>query len=142
MLKRITPSQFNQYVDNRIDAYVRRLINTLEYIGQKCVKEARNSGNYQDQTGNLRSSIGYAIVRDGKIISASDFNKVKDGTDGTTEGVKLAQKLAKEYKKGISLIVVAGMNYAAYVETKRNVLTSSELLAKVEIPRLLKQLKV
>lgn len=137
-----TKSSFNQWVDKRMELYLMRVVATLELIGQKCVREARDRGSYQDQTGNLRSSVGYAIVRDGRIISLSDFNVVKQGVQGQNEGVNLVKKIAKEYTKGIVLIVVAGMNYAAVVETRRNVLTSSELLAEIEVPRLLNKLKV
>ena len=50
-------------------------------------------------------------------------------------------KLISENSKGIVLIVVAGMNYARYVEKMGlNVLDSSEMLAKKLVPRMLKDL--
>ena len=50
-------------------------------------------------------------------------------------------KLISENPKGIVLIVVAGMNYARYVEKMGlNVLDSSEMLAKKLVPRMLKDL--
>lgn len=56
-------------LDQQYDEKVRKVfINVLEYVGEQCVIEARENGNYKDQTGNLRSSISYAIVEDGKII--------------------------------------------------------------------------
>ena len=37
-------------------------VTTLQYIGERCVAEARENGSYQDRTGNLRNSVGYVIV--------------------------------------------------------------------------------
>jgi len=36
-------------------------ISRLQYIGETFINDARTNGNYLDQTGNLRSSIGYVI---------------------------------------------------------------------------------
>ena len=87
--------------------------------GEEFVKIARLKGQYQDHTGNLRSSIGYIIVKDGNIVDR-DFKKSdKEGTDKQT-GINTAQALAfalaKEYSKGYVLIGVAGMKYAVKVE--------------------------
>lgn len=142
MIYEKNPNEFSEFLERQLKSYKKKVILLLERIGKKCVNEARTNGDYLDQTGNLRSSIGYAIVEDGKIVSISDFNVVKQGSHGKKEGSDFAKEIAKEYAKGIVLIVVAGMNYAAYVETRRNVLTSSELLAKREVPRLLAKLKV
>jgi hypothetical protein len=50
--------------------------------------------------------------------------------------------LAGNYPKGYVLIVVAGMNYATYVEAKGyNVLSTAEHLAQVEFPRMIAELK-
>jgi hypothetical protein len=131
-------------IDNYIDAKIKRaedvLINALEYVAIECQNEARNNGSYQDQTGNLRSSVGYVIVRNGEVVKKSKFPIVKNGSYGQKEGLSLSARLALEYRDGIALIVVAGMNYAAYVETSRNVLTSSELLAERLVPKMLKDL--
>lgn len=35
------------------------LVEQLTYIGEECVRIARENGSYNDITGNLRSSIGY-----------------------------------------------------------------------------------
>lgn len=52
-------------------------------------------------------------------------------------GQTIAEKVGKE-TKGVALVVVAGMNYAAYVEAKGyNVLSSAEHLAERELPRML-----
>lgn len=103
----------------------------LQAAGEMFVKYARESGKYIDHTGNLRSSIGYVIVRNGSI-AYSDFQKQNIGTDGQ-EGVQKAKKLAKEvailHSKGYVLIGVAGMEYAVYVEAmdSKDVITSANI---------------
>lgn len=116
-------------------------ISTLAYVGEKCVEEARNNGSYRDFTGNLRSSVGYAVMDNGSVAIKGGFEKVKDGSDGQSEGNSLLGELSSKYSSGIVLVVVAGMDYAALVESRgQNVLASAELLAATEVPRLLKEI--
>ena len=42
------------------------LVKQLSFIGEECIRIARESGSYNDITGNLRSSIGYVVLVDGK----------------------------------------------------------------------------
>ena len=44
-----------------------------------------------------------------------DFGKSDGNKEGKDTGKNYALSLVKEYPKGITLIVVAGMKYAAYV---------------------------
>ena len=58
----------------------RLTVRALAYLGEQCVKKVRDrSGkeSWYDQTGNLRSSVGYVIAKNGSIIQYSDFNQVK-----------------------------------------------------------------
>jgi hypothetical protein len=139
-----TPKSITQQVaDKMVQSIERAIVHRLKYIGEVCVNEARRAGSYQDQTGNLRSSIGYVITCDGKIISKSAFPVVKDGSDGQKEGKNYAEKLAAGFPRGYCLIVVAGMNYAYYVQRRgKNVLQTSELKAKSEVNKLLRQLGI
>lgn len=121
-------------------------IRALSYLGEVCVIEARNrpqESSWFDQSGNLRSSVGYVIAHNGKIIRYSEFNQVKRGDDGVKEGQELAAELAQRYINGYVLVVVAGMNYAEYVEAmdNKNVLASAELLARRELPKMMIKLK-
>lgn len=94
-----------------------------------------------DQRGNLTSSMGYVIIAEGKIKSEVGFDKNLEADKGMDIGSRLAKKLAREVRTGFALIVVAGMDYAAYVEAKgKNVLSSAELLAERELPGMLRQL--
>ena len=88
-------------------------------------------GDYLDDTGNLRASIGYFVGNDGAIINAK----------GDLESTVIALKAISDVPKGWALVVVAGMNYAAAVEANGyNVISSSELYAKSELPNILQKL--
>ncbi len=124
----------------------RLTIRALSYLGEQCVSRVRNRGgnkSWYDQSGNLRSSVGYVIAYNGSIIQYSDFNQIKQGSEGVTVGKKLAEELVKRYSSGYVLVIVAGMNYAEYVERKDNkdVLASTELWAIDQVPKMLEKLK-
>lgn len=138
-IERITSdSDINDQIQRFIDAQKAKIINLLAYIGEKCVSEARQSGAYQDRTGNLRASVAYCIVDSGNIISKHVEGSTADGKLSAEEQLK---SIVSKYSYGLVLIVVAGMNYAAYVEAMNlNVLSSAELLAEKEVPILMKQL--
>lgn len=118
------------------------LIFRFEQIGEECVKIARDNGSYHDITGNLRSSIGYAIFVDGKTVrqgAAKQFvGSQGDGAKGAAEGQALLNTLKSKFPWGVVLVICAGMEYAAYVEDIRHkdVLTSAEHVAE----RLVKEL--
>jgi hypothetical protein len=107
----------------------RGLLNTLKLAGETFVTEAREGlnissglfpkGDYKDRTANLRSSIGYFVLKDGEIIYENLL--------GTGEGEQAARAALNSVKdkSGYMLVGVAGMDYAAYVESKGyNVITS------------------
>lgn len=141
-IKQITPAQaIESYLNKEIAKKEKAILYKLSYVGEACVNEARTSGQYIDQTGNLRSSIGYIITKDGTIVQQSGFQQVKDGAAGTKDGEAFARQLASKFPTGICLIVVAGMNYAGYVSAKGyNVMDSSEDLAEKLVPQVMKQL--
>lgn len=121
-------------------------IRALARLGEECVTEARDRSpeeSWFDQTGNLRSSVGYVIAHNGKIVQYSGFQQVKNGSEGSKTGKGFATELIKKYSTGYALVVVAGMNYAEYVEAMDNkvVLASAELLARKELPSMMQKLK-
>ena len=146
-MKMTTPmSEINAAIQAEAKRVEKLTIRTLSYLGEQCVIEAKDrpqESSWFDQSGNLRSSIGYVIVHNGKIIKYSEFNQVKQGSEGIKEGKELAKELAKQYASGYALIVVAGMNYAELVEAmdNKNVLASAELLARSELPNMMAKLK-
>lgn len=113
------------------------ILRMLSYVGELCVNEARSLTTYQDQTGNLRASVGYLILYNGVVLT-SDFGT---GVGGST-GEQVARTVASQYPSGWVLIVVAGMAYAADVESRGlDVLTSAEQLAKQVVPGLIADLR-
>lgn len=123
-----------------------KIIQALQFLGEKCLIECRTNKTYMDQTGNLTASMGYVITYNGVVVEQSGFEKIggtDSGSSGKASGRALAMQIAAQNNKGFSLIVVAGMNYAYAVESRGlNVLSSAELLAEKEFPKLLKMLKL
>lgn len=138
-------SEIDAYLGKKMAEIEQLTIRNLEYVGERCIVEARSNGAYMDQTGNLRSSIGYVIVNNGKIVSISSFEKANGGSSGAVgqkDGEAYAKTIAKEFRRGIVLIVVAGMNYASAVSARgKNVIDSAELLAEQLVPTLMARLK-
>lgn len=103
---------------------------------------AREIGTYTDRTGNLRSSIGAVMQADGNKVMETPFNQVSaGGSQGSSAGRTLANETLAEHRDSpFSLIVVAGMDYASYVEDIHNldVLSSAERYAKGEYMNRLK----
>lgn len=127
----------------RAERINRAIIRTYQYIAEVLVREARMKGDYIDQTGNLRSSIGAIILLDGQIVSRSGFEVVMGGSSGANEGLTYAQEIAEAYPRGIALVVVAGKDYAAHVAARgRDVLSSAVLKAEDIVPRMMRQLNL
>lgn len=141
-IKRLTPeNQVDEALQEQIARSEEVVINTMEYVGEACIKDAKERGSYTDRTGNLRSSIGYIVVKDGKVMRKGGFETVKDGGEGVKTGAEFIETLVSEFTEGIVLIVVAGMDYAAAVEAKSfNVIDTAEILAKRMVPELLEQI--
>ena len=135
----------NKHLSDFQNRIILAQIQTLKYLGELCVIRARSipaSIGFNDQTGNLRSSIGYVVFVDGIEIS-SDFNEILNGSQGVLEGKTLAYKVGQENNEGLVLVVVAGMNYALAVESKgKDVLTSTEHYAIQALPSMLNDLKI
>ena len=89
----------------------------LSYAGEQAVTFARQKGTYTDRTGNLRKSTGYVIMNNGRVVSGK-FQAGKSATKAQSYAVQIAGEVAVKHPKGWVLIVVAGMEYAAYVEAK------------------------
>ena len=107
--------EVERWFDYFVDRAEERIYKLLQRAGEEFVKIARN-------TGNLRSSIGYVIVKDGDILT-ENYKQSTSGTDKQT-GIREAKRLVSEliplYKRGWVLIGVAAMPYAVYVEAIDN----------------------
>lgn len=139
--QRTPSSEIDAFIAQQVERITSALLYNLQYIGERCLNAARDTKSYKDQTGNLRSSLGYVIASDGKIVYQSTFEVVKEGGDGKKSGIQFAKEIVRQFPEGIVLIVVAGMNYAQYVSAKGyDVIDSAELLADRLVPQILKQL--
>jgi hypothetical protein len=151
-----TQADIHAALQAKLIAWEKAILNTLFYLGERCVNQARTLNTYRDQTGNLRNSVGYVVLKYGTVVRsnfrqtaqvvtvrAKKFRSTKGGSSGVQAAKALAEELASNYSTGYVLIVVAGMNYAVKVESSgKDVLTSAEQLAQTELPKLLKQLKL
>lgn len=109
---------FNYHVDRAEE----KMYKLMQRAGEEFVKIARDKGKYTDHTGNLRSSVGYVIVANGRVLS-ENFELSDKGTDkatGKQRAKRLTAELATLYNKGFVLIGVAGMKYAVIVEAMEN----------------------
>lgn len=96
------------------EEYDRKAVIWLASLGERVVKYAREHGSYTDRTGNLRNSIGYVVIQNGRVV--------KDGF-GSSEPQTKARAIALDTARSLDgnktyLVWVAGMEYAKYVEAK------------------------
>ena len=136
-------ARLNRSVEDAIE----RVLERLCMIGERCITIARDSGDYNDITGNLRSSIGYIVLYNGteyrkniveptNVASGGNASKRKkkggNGSQGAKQAQSLLNKLKSQYPRGCVLIVCAGMEYAVYVENVhgKHVLVDAKLKAE------------
>lgn len=141
----------DEFSDRIEQAYIDRFADA----GEQACADAVANGNYQNITGNLRSSIGYMIGYDGKVIREGGFHKVQgrgenmehvmfttkdgkdvdfwakgkfgDGSDGSKRGREIARRIIMG-TSGYSYVLVVGMEYASYVSSRGyNVWDSAQL---------------
>ncbi|MCC8117290.1 MAG: hypothetical protein LIP09_00865 [Bacteroidales bacterium] len=117
----VPTDEINALVDGFIEDDTEELIAQICAIGENALAIARRDHLYKVQTGNLTSSTGFSVTRDGKEIVVSQFEKVSgasgDGAKGSEQGLEYLRTLIGEDGKGcLTLTMVAGMDYAAAVE--------------------------
>lgn len=139
----ITPQFGKGYIAAQVAAFRERVekatLFQLQYLGEQLVTYAKEQHNYTDRTGNLTNSIAYAVVKEGKIVTYGGENQPGEGAD---TALKVATEYAASVPNTFSLIVVAGMNYAAYVEAKGyNVILPAELKCRTDFPKVVAQLQ-
>lgn len=138
----ISPTFGNGYVAGQVQIFQKRLetatIFLLKYLGESLAKYAKEMHSYTDRTGNLTNSIGYAVVKKNEIVFFAGPESSGESEDAALQAaMKMAQSLQHDY----SLLIVAGMNYAAYVEAKGySVILPAELKCMTEFPKVMKRL--
>ena len=139
-------NDLNNHLDKFIEDAKNNLVEILKTVGRKAVDRSREKtkvqGGFGNITWNLRGSIGYVIVKDHEIIDRY-FPPLPDGDQGTTEGIKYAEEVALMLDDGdIMLVVVAGMEYAYFVEAKGyDVISGSSAHMESELRTALNNLK-
>lgn len=137
----IEPTFGGDAIKRQVEAFNARLeqaaVFYLSYLGEQLAKYAKDNHTYTDRTGNLTNSIGYAILKKKEIVQFSGEGSVTEA-----EALKAVKQMAASVEHSFSLVVVAGMNYAAYVEAKGyNVILPAELMALSEFPKVMLKLK-
>lgn len=123
-------------------------INILTKLANTVLNYAQTRHTFKNQTFNLEDSYGYAIYYNGSIVkktlSDSMATKPKIYDFEVWSGRDAANAFLDRYpaEDGYTLVVVAGMFYAAWVEKihRLDVLTGSFNLAQTEIEKLFKQI--
>lgn len=127
------------------------MINSFQLVGETCIKLIRDRSegkpNWTDRSGNLRSSIGYILFVDGEPFIDGGFNLQSNKGNNPFKGINIGSEYAEKLGLSISeryvLVVVAGMNYASYVEKKDyDVIAFVEADARKQAEKLLKGLKL
>lgn len=129
---KFTKADVQKMVQQQAEKLEKAVLSGLQRVGEKFVSNARNKGSYKDRTGNLRSSAGYVILKNGIQLTGmvNDLNR------------KVINEVAAKYPKGYVLIGVAGMNYAAAVEAKgKDVISASVLIAGTDLNQMMNQIK-
>ena len=107
-------------IENQIEIETITHLSKVLERGVELVRNKITNGKaYNDHTGNLRSSTGFIIYKDGKVVHKS-FKESPVGTDRKT-GVKDGLKAALDDLRasiGWGVILVSGMEYSSWVESK------------------------
>jgi hypothetical protein len=143
--KRFNGQQINLKIKRAFEGYRERieaaLLMRIKMAGELFITYAREKGSYTDHTGNLRSSIGYAILKDGHVIFES-FPGLT--SEGVSAGKKAIAEAIGKYSghKGFALIGVAGMEYGIFVESKgKDVITGSSYATMALLKNSLRELQ-
>lgn len=101
------------------------------------IRDRPEEESWYDHSENLRNSIGYIITSNGQPINNGGFKETNapkgSGSEGQNKGREYAAQIASTYSNApLLVVIVAGMEYAIYVEAMENkdVLASVELWAK------------
>lgn len=100
-----TDKEVEDLVEEAFEEELIELLDKLDIIGMQCVNEAKLHGSYKDHTTNLRNSIEYAVVLDGRIVRG-----------GGKQNKFLLEKIESKGDDSLFLVLVAGMEYASLVE--------------------------
>jgi len=133
----MTPAEIEQMIREQSEQIDRETLEAFKRVLERALQiqraKVRASGGYNDDTGQLRSSVGGLIYRDGKVIH-EDFELAPYGTDkapGLEEGRSLAFAQLRE-SSGWGITIVAGKEYASWVETRHGLSVLTDASKELE----------
>lgn len=136
-------AEVQSYIKGEMEAWFDELVETFREKGREFTTRARaktkSEGGFGNITWNLRSSIGYCLVYEKKVVE-SYFPSIKGNTTGESKGRELAESVAAAGALGddIFLVLVAGEDYAAFVKAKGfDVIESSTAKFETDLKQLL-----
>ena len=113
--KKFTIEDVNNQIRNDLQSINDSLLESFELATKNVVETAKANQTYDDQTGDLTSSIGYIIFHDGQEVTS--YFGATSTVEGITQGLATARSKPEIYNcPGIVIIIVAGMEYASTVE--------------------------
>jgi len=139
--------ELQRLLEERKQALVAGLTDELSQLGESAVTYSKDNKGYRDRTANLKNSISYELFLDGELITTYIGQIPKP--DAVKDGQHVVKTIIDTYAgkpgvvapKGFSLIVVAGMDYARYVEDKGyNVLYLTKEYLRDEMKKILQRI--
>lgn len=127
--------ELNSLIDDEVENWFEGLVEIYKQAGIDFVERAVAKATFNNITWNLRSSIGYLILYNGQVVD-SYFKDLVAGTEGQEVGEDYALFVAKliDEGEGLSMALVAGEEYAYYVEAKnRDVISGSYAYFETEL---------
>lgn len=114
--------QFARELDKSAEDFVKQACSAFFNLGKKAVDIVVADGNYVNRTGVLRSSIGCGVFYNGIQVSEYGFFTTFGPESGASLGRKLLYSIGKQnvVRNQVKLVVVAGADYASFVESKEN----------------------
>lgn len=139
----MTPAELDAVYNEQIDEMDRQTLEAFKRVLARALEiqraKMRPDGGYDDQTGQLRSSTGGMIYRNGVVLH-EDFQLAPYGTDkapGIDAGRELALrevKLARSSgdSSGWGITIVSGMDYASWLENAHGRSVVRDALREIE----------
>ena len=90
-----------------------KAVDFLAEVGDRFCEVARATKTYNDVTGRLTASIGWGVAVGGQIVREGGFGSGEGGDEGREALRRAAAEVVSDFP---TLIAVAGMRYALYVE--------------------------
>lgn len=117
-----------KYAYSKLAEWEEVMIQAYKTACVEMVKRAKQTNTYKDQTSKLRSSIGCVLYHNGiEVFNYFQSEGGEMGEHGVARGLSFARNKAEESGDQLLVaVVVAGAEYACYVEAKGlDVLTGS-----------------